>query len=122
MIKRAAGIDLVGITLRIALGEPVQLEGPVATEHIGYRFFLQPPSVSATVEAIDGLDTVSDHPGVDSITVHQGPGAILDWKDGSRNYIMAVVGSADSYGELQDVDQLLHHEVKVTYANVSPGE
>jgi biotin carboxylase len=119
MLDRAAGVALVEITLRVALGEPVQVDGPVATERIGYRFFLQPPAVSATVASITGVDVVSDHPGVDSITVHQGPGAVLDWKDGSRNHIMAVVGSAQDYDELRAVNELLRDEVRVTYANLS---
>ena len=118
MLGRAAGLELVEMTLRLALGEALHVEGPVATERIGYRFFLQPPSVSATVATIDGIDAVSDHPGVDAITVHQGPGAVLDWKDGSRNHILAVVGSANDYDELQAVNRLLHHEVTVTYAHV----
>jgi biotin carboxylase len=119
MLNRAAGFRLLELTLRLSLGETVHMEGPVATERIGYRFFLQPPDVSATVAAITGIDTVSDHPGVDAITVHQGPGADLDWKDGSRNHILAVVGSADDYTELQAVNRLLHKEVTVTYADVS---
>jgi hypothetical protein len=119
MLYRAAGVALVEVTLRVALGEAVHVEGPVATERIGYRFFLQPPPLSATVEAINGIDAVTDYPGVDTITVHQSPGAVLDWKDGSRNHIMAVVGSAADYDELRAVDQLLNHEVTVTYANVS---
>lgn len=119
MLDRAAGVALVEVTLRLALGEAVHVEGPVATERIGYRFFLQPPPLSATVAAISGIDAVSDYPGVDTITVHQSPGAVLDWKDGSRNHIMAVVGSAADYDELRAVDQLLNHEVTVTYANVS---
>jgi biotin carboxylase len=119
MLDRAAGIALIDLTLRLALGEKVVIDGPVATERIGYRFFLQPPAVSATVAAITGIDTVSDYPGVDTISVHQGPGADLDWRDGSRNHIMAVVGSAEDYAELQAVDRLLHREVTVTYADVS---
>jgi hypothetical protein len=62
---------------------------------------------------------VSDFPGVDSITVHKGPGADLDWRDGSRNHILAVVGSANDYEELQSVNRLLNEEVAVTYANVN---
>jgi biotin carboxylase len=119
MLRRAADVKLVELTLRVALGEAVQIDGPVATQRIGYRFFLQPPDVSATVATIEGIDTVSEFPGVDSITVHQGPGANLDWKDGSRNHILAVVGSAPDYPALLAVDQLLHHEVTVTYADVS---
>jgi hypothetical protein len=97
----------------------VRIDGPVVTERVGYRFFLQPPPVSATVVAITGIDAVSDYPGVDTISVHQGPGADLDWKDGSRNHIMAVVGSARDYEELLSVNRLLHQEVTVTYANES---
>jgi biotin carboxylase len=121
MLDRATGSDvqLIELTLRVALGESIHVDGPVATKRIGYRFFLQPPDVSATVAAIDGIDAVSDHPGVDAITVHQGPGAELDWRDGTRNHIVAVVGSANDYGELLGVDRLLNKEVVVTYTNVS---
>jgi biotin carboxylase len=119
MLGRAADIPLLELTLRLALGEAIRIDGPVVTERVGYRFFLQPPAVSATVAAITGIDAVSDHPGVDAITVHQGPGADLDWKDGSRNHIMAVVGSAEDYTELQAVNRLLHEKVTVTYTDVS---
>jgi biotin carboxylase len=118
MLQRAAGIHLLELTLRVALGEDIRIEGPVATEAVGYRFFLQPPPVSATVATIEGINRVSDWPGVDTISVHQGPGADLDWRDGSRNHIVAVVGSAKDYDELQAVDRLLHQEVTVTYTDV----
>lgn len=119
MLYRAAGVRLVELTLRVALGEEVRINGPVETERVGYRFFLQPPSVSATVASISGIDVFRDHPGVESITVHQGPGAVLDWKDGSRNRIVSVVGTARNYDELRQVNELLRREVVVTYANVS---
>ena len=119
MLARATNIKIVELTLKLSLGEAVQIDGPVATDQIGYRFFLQPPPVSATVAAIKGIDAVSDHPGVDSITVHQGPGAVLDWKDGTRNHIVAVVGSAADYDGLLEVDRLLREAVTVTYADVS---
>ncbi|MGO8872961.1 MAG: ATP-grasp domain-containing protein [Acidimicrobiales bacterium] len=119
MLGRAADVPLLALTLRIALGGEFHVAGPVEADRIGYRFFLQPPAVSATVATIDGVDRLHDHPGVESISVHQGPGADLDWKDGTRNHIMAVVGTARDYDDLQAVDQLLHHEVTVTYADVS---
>jgi biotin carboxylase len=118
MLERAAGVGLLTLTLRIALGEKVRIDGPVATGRVGYRFFLQPPAISATVATIEGIGMVSDHPTVDTVSVHRGPGADLDWRDGTRTHLMAVVGSAQDYEELQAVDRLLHHEVTVTYADV----
>jgi biotin carboxylase len=122
MLGRAAGLALTEMTLRVSLGEHLEFDRPVPTQRIGYRFFLQPPPVSATVAAITGIDVVSEHPGVESITVHQGPGSVLDWKDGSRNHIVAVVGSAADYDELRAMNELLHDEVTVTYANVGLQE
>jgi biotin carboxylase len=118
MLERAAGIPLIELTLRVALGDEVRIDGPVVTERIGYRFFLQPPPVSATVATIEGINAVTDYPGVDSVSVHQGPGSDLDWRDGSRNHIMAVVGSARDYDDLLTVDRLLRQQVVVTYADV----
>ena len=118
MLERAAGVSLLDLALRVAVGEPVSIDGPVATSRIGYRFFLQPPTVSATVTAIDGINDFSDHAEVDTVSVHQAPGAALDWRDGSGNHIVAVVGSTDDEQQLQAAYRLLHQEVTVTYADV----
>jgi biotin carboxylase len=119
MLERAAGIPLLEWCLRVALGEVIRVDGPVACERVGYRFFLQPPAVSATVRSIDGVDAVSDHPGVDSVSVHRGPGAALDWRDGTRTHILAVVGSAADHEELLAVERLLQREISVTYSQVT---
>jgi hypothetical protein len=118
MLERAAGVSLLDLTLRVALGEPVSLDGPVATDRIGYRFFLQPPSVSATVTSIDGINDFSDRDVVDTVSVHQGPGAALDWRDGSGNHIVAVVGSTDNEEQLRAAYRLLHQEVTVSYTDM----
>jgi biotin carboxylase len=118
MLERAAGVSLLDLTLRVALGEPVSIDGPLATERIGYRFFLQPPTVSATVTAIEGINDFTDHALVDTVSVHQGPGAALDWRDGSGNHIVAVVGSTEDEKQLQAAYRLLHQEVTVTYTDV----
>ena len=56
--------------------------------------------------------------GVDTVSVHQRPGAALDWRDGSYNHIVAVVGSTDDEEQLQAAYRLLHQEVTVTYNDV----
>jgi biotin carboxylase len=118
MLERAAGVSLLDLTLRVALGDPVFVDGPVATDRIGYRFFLQPPIVSATVTAVDGIKDFSDRAEVDTVSLHQGPGAALDWRDGSGNHIVAVVGSTDDEEQLRTAYRLLHQEVTVTYSDV----
>jgi hypothetical protein len=70
------------------------------------------------VTAIDGINDFSDHAGVDTVSVHQRPGAALDWRDGSGNHIVAVVGSADDEQQLRAAYRLLHQEVTVTYTDV----
>ena len=75
-------------------------------------------TVSATVTAFDGFNDFTDHAVVDTVSVHQGPGAALDWRDGSGNHIVAVVGSTDDEEQLQGAYQLLHREVTVTYTDV----
>lgn len=119
MLERSAGVGLLDLTLRVALGETVVIDDLVPTSHIGYRFFLQPPALSGTVGETSGIDMVSEHPSVDQITVHQGPGSELNWRDGSRNHIVAVVGSAADYRELEEVNRLLRDKVVVTYSNVN---
>ncbi len=89
-----------------------------STDRIGYRFFLQPPTVSATVTAIEGINDFSDRAEVDTVSVHQAPGAALDWRDGSGNHIVAVVGSTDDEEQLRAAYRLLHQEVTVTYTDV----
>jgi hypothetical protein len=118
MLERAAGVSLLDLTLRVALGEPLALDGPVATDRIGYRFFLQPPTVSATVSAVEGINDFSDRAEVDTVSLHQAPGAALDWRDGSGNHILAVVGSTDDEAQLQAAYRLLHQKVTVTYTDV----
>jgi len=111
-------LHLLELTLRVALGEAIRIDGPVATKQVGYRFFLQPPAISATVATLRGVDAVSEHPTVDAVSVHRGPGANLDWRDGTRTHLIAVVGAAKDYDELQAVDRLLRQEVSATYADV----
>ncbi|MDT5163353.1 MAG: hypothetical protein QOC88_247 [Mycobacterium sp.] len=118
MLERAAGVSLLDLTLRVALGESVSVDSPVATNRIGYRFFLQPPTVSATVTAVEGISDFSDRAEVDTVSLHQAPGAALDWRDGSGNHIVAVVGSTDDEAQLQAAYRLLHQKVTVTYTDV----
>lgn len=115
MLEAAAGFPLLTTSLRVALGEDVSFDSLVPCDRVGYRFFLQPPALVGTVTAIDGVSELADHPGVDSITVHRGPGAPVDWRDGTRTFILAVVGSAQSHNDVWEFRRRLDRTVRVSY-------
>lgn len=118
MLTRAAGLPLLQLTLRVALGERIRIEGPVATDRIGYRFFLQPTVLSGSVHAIEGVDALADHPSVETVTIHRGPGSKIDWREGTRGHILSVAGAARDAVELTAVEWMLREIVKVTYDSV----
>ncbi len=115
MLERAAGIRLLTQSLRVALGEALGAGRPVSCEQVGFRFFLQPPPIIATVTAIDGIETIADHPGVDSVSVHRGPGSVVDWRDGTRTFILEVSGTAADHAGVLATYCALHRDVTVHY-------
>jgi biotin carboxylase len=116
MAGRAAGLDLFGMSVDLALGKKVVVDGPVPCQRVGYRFFLQPPPDPATVTTIDGIDKLADHPWIDGISIHRGPGAHVDGRDGSRTFVLAVVGSAPDHESVIEVERLLRDTIHVTYS------
>jgi glutathione synthase/RimK-type ligase-like ATP-grasp enzyme len=116
MASRAAGVDLFGMSIDVALGKDVRVDGPVDCQRVGYRFFLQPPPDPSTVTTIDGIDRLADHPWIDGISIHRGPGSHVDGRDGSRTFVLAVVGSAPDHASVIEVDGLLRDTINVTYS------
>ncbi len=117
MLDKAAAFDLLATSLRVALGEHIDIAGPVPCNHVGYRLFLQPPAIRADVESIDGVGQLADHPGVESVTVHRGPGWTVDWRDGTRSFVLAVVGVAEDHDEVVRVWRAMNDDVTVSYAD-----
>ena len=70
------------------------------------------------MSAVEGINDFSDRAEVDTVSVHQGPGAALDWRDGSGNHIVAVVGSTADEEQLQAAYRLLHQQGTGTYTDV----
>jgi biotin carboxylase len=116
MLQEAADFPMLATSFRVALGERVVIDGPIPCTRVGYRFFLQPPAISGTVEAIDGVNRVADRPGVQSVTVHRGPGWRVDWREGTRTFVLAIVGVAEDHDEVRDVWRALHEEITVSYS------
>jgi biotin carboxylase len=116
MVVRATGVDLFKVSLDVALGADLALDRPEPCSQVGYRLFLQPPPFVATVTAVAGTERLTDHPWIDSVTVHRGPGSRVDWRDGSRTFIVAVVGTAPDHQSVVDIEHLVRDVVKVSYS------
>ncbi len=119
MLELAAGFDLYAASLQVALDAAVSIEGPIKCDRIGYRLFLQPPAISATVSAISGVDLLADRAGVSGVTIHRGPGSAVDWREGTRTFVLAVVGTAERHDEVGVVWRILHDQVSVSYEHPS---
>lgn len=115
MLSLAAGVSLLELSVDVALRQPLAVTGLVDCHKVGYRFFLQPPQIVDAVREVRGIDTISGHPGVDGVTVHRGPGSTVDWRDGTRTYVMAVVGSGPDHDAVLEVDRMLREDVTVVY-------
>ena len=118
MLERAAGVSLLDLTLRVALGESVVGREPRG--HQPHRLPLLPPAA----DRVGHGDRRRGHQRLQRPRrgghgePAPGPGAALDWRDGSGNHIVAVVGSTDDEAQLQAAYQLLHQKVTVTYTDV----
>ncbi|MGA2209272.1 MAG: ATP-grasp domain-containing protein [Acidimicrobiales bacterium] len=115
MLKLACGLDVVALSVRVALGLPIDLEDMVACPRVGYRFLYQPPVSAHVVATIEGLDRVSELPGIHRVYLQHGPGNEFDAADGSVAYLFDTVGSVSDHDALLAVVRTIRDTVSVTY-------
>ena len=101
-VRLASGVPLLQLTMRLALGEQVVVDGPVPCDRIAYRFYREPPLSATSVVGISGLDHLRERPGVLQIDVHKEVGDPVDWRNGSLDRVFQVTGVVDDYAELAD--------------------
>jgi biotin carboxylase len=109
------GVDFFEISQRVALGEPVNFEELVPTPEVGYVTVGQPPIGATRVVSVSGLDKVANYPGVDSVALNRRPGAEVDWRLGSHEYIYAVLGRAPDHDAVRAMQHFVDEEVEIVY-------
>ncbi len=114
-VRLASGIPLLELCMRLALGEHVVFDGPVACERIAYRYYCEPPISAVRLAGLSGLDTLSALPGVVSVDVHKAVGDPVDWRNGSLDKIFQVTGTVADYAELAERYRACTEDVSVTY-------
>ncbi len=101
MLERASGFSILRAALRLAVGDPVQLRGPVACSRVGYLLYVFPETDVEWIDAVDGLSTLAEVDGVDEIVLVRGPGQRIDWREGSEAHVFHLTGTTRDHDELR---------------------
>ena len=115
MLRVATGLDLIGLCVRLAVGEPARLERPLRFDGVGYWLFLQPPATARTVRSIGGMRAVAELPGVEDVFPHLRPGDLVDPWRGTDTFVMAVLGKAADHAGVRRANELAHEAADVVY-------
>ncbi len=117
MYELLTGTSLVSLAMRSALGESPRLEEIPEDSRVAYRLLVQAPVDAAGVESVDGLEEVGKIDGVSSVSLNRPPGARLDWRLGNRDYVFAVLGSADDHDSFLDTIRRIEQVARIRYSD-----
>ena len=99
----------------MALGERLVFPDLVPTTGVGYVIARQPPIGAHRVVDVDGLDRLADYPGVDAVALSRPPGAEVDWRKGSHEYVFSVLGTVPTHEDMRELQAFVDDEVTVSY-------
>ena len=114
-VKLASGVPVLQLCMRLALGEHVTVEGPVACDRVAYRYYCEPPIAAERVLGITGLEKLSELPGVLDIDVHKEVGDPVDWRNGSLDKVFQVTGTVADHAELAEHYRACTQDTYITY-------
>jgi biotin carboxylase len=115
MLFQATGVSMLELSIRVALGEPVVVQGPIPCSRIGWCFLIQPPITAGRFVSVEGLDRLAELPGVNRVLMNRTPGDAIGLWDGTFHYICSIYGAAANYDEVLEIDRFLHEEVSIVY-------
>ncbi len=115
MLLAASGVSLMQLSMRVALGEHVIVDGPVPCARVGWRLIVQAPASARHVVSIEGLDRLAEQPGVNMVRLNHGPGDSLDWRDGTSGNVYLASGVSEDHDRLLETNRFLHEQVSIVY-------
>jgi len=103
LILRALAIDEIQVTMRLALGEHVVYGSVPRPTDVGFRFDIQPDVRFGRITAVEGLDSVTEIPGVERVFRGVGPGDEVSWRTGRQGFVAAILGVAPDHVSAQRI-------------------
>lgn len=113
MLRRAAGLELMPIALRLALGDMVSFDGLLECDGVACILLVQPDVGVRRVEAIEGLSELGERPDVEAVLLRRGPGAEVDWRAGTNEYIALITGRVPDHDALAALGEHVRATVHV---------
>lgn len=114
MLGDITDVELLNVAMRIALGEEVHYPQPLTPERIGFLFYVHAPRSMQRVTAVEGLEQLCEDPRVTEGILGRGPGQRVDWREGNHGYVFSLRGTVADYDELEQIDQRVHSEVRIS--------
>ncbi len=114
-VKLAAGIPVLQLCMRLALGEHIVIDGPVACDKVAYRYYCEPPLSARRYLGSTGLDELAKLPGVVQVDIQKRAGDPVDWRNGSLDKIFQVTGAVADHAELAAHYRACTEDVVVAY-------
>ena len=101
MLERASGFSILKAALRLAVGEPVGLTGPVPCSRVAYQLYVFPETEMEFIDSVEGLSDLAELDGVDEVVLRRGPGQRIDWREGSQAHVFNFAGTTRDHDELR---------------------
>ncbi|MCX5357047.1 ATP-grasp domain-containing protein [Streptomyces mirabilis] len=115
LLQRAAGYDLVRAAIILALGKTVRVPR-IRCRQVAYQYFIAPPVGAQRLLSIEGVEELSEVPGVAYMEVLAEPGQKVHWRDGTRAYVGIVYGSAANHDSVLQALAGIDTRLQVDYA------
>lgn len=115
VLRSVSSQNLFRTACRLAVGEPIQLDGLASCDGIGYYRMLQPPAGARQVIDVAGVGSIRALDGVDTVIVNRGAGQPIDQLAGTDSPVVTVRGRAPSLDKLAETIALLDEQVQITY-------
>lgn len=116
LLELAAGVAILPLALRIALGEPVDLAGAPRCRRVSFLLYAQADAAVHEVKAVEGLEALRGDPRVREIVLNRGPGQRVDWREGNHGHVFSVLGTAADHDELARLVAKVADEVVIVGA------
>jgi biotin carboxylase len=101
MLERASGFSILRTALRLAVGDPVNIHGPIVCSRVGYLLYVFPETDVEWIDVVEGLPALAEVEGVDEIVLVRGPGQRIDWREGSEAHVFHLTGTTRDLDELR---------------------